>query len=220
MKQNLTMTQEMTLLLFNSTTIEKAKNIIGKIGSKVAIDSYGMNFRLFTANDGNVNLELLAQNDIGMYFKPIGFYNNTNRGFAVTVLKEFEEDYKSLKDSINNSILVNFLTIKENAFIAAASKDVLSIVIKMFKSPKYVKFAPPTIGNMQIEKIFSNGLIISISSSMMGSLETNLEGNEAEEIDDTLLIMYQNNDGISLHTTDREFYDMQSKGLLTALNMM
>jgi hypothetical protein len=220
MKQNLTMTQEMTLLLFNSTTIEKAKNIIGKIGSKVAIDSYGMNFRLFTANDGNVNLELLAQNDIGMYFKPIGFYNNTNRGFSVTVLKEFEEDYKSLKDSINNSILVNFLTIKENAFIAAASKDVLSIVIKMFKSPKYVKFAPPTIGNMQIEKIFSNGLIISISSSMMGSLETNLEGNEAEEIDDTLLIMYQNNDGISLHTTDREFYDMQSKGLLTALNMM
>ena len=92
--------------------------------------------------------------------------------------------------------------------------------MKMFKSPKYVKFAPPTIENMQFEKIYSNGLIISIRSSMMGALETNIEGDEAEEMDDTLLIMYQNNNGISLHTSDSEFYDMQNKGLLTAFNVM
>lgn len=212
--ENLSITQEMLIILFDYDTLQSAKNQIGNKGKIFPIDKNSMNFRLFTSDDGNVNLELLAQNQIGMYFKPIGFFDNKSGEITITILKEFESDYEKLKSKIKSTISVNFLTLKENAFIAAASSDIVSIVKSMFNSPKYER-GMPSIENMQFQKTNINGLTISVSSSMMGALETNLEDDDYE-LDDSLLVMYQNNNGISLHSTDSEFNEMQSKSLLSA----
>lgn len=213
--ENLSMTQEMLTCLFDSNTLKAAKNQMGNKGKISPIDKNNMNFRLFTADDGNVNLELLAQNQMGMYFKPIGFFDNKNGEITVTILKEFESDYEKLKSKIKSSISVNILTLKENAFIAAASSDIVSIVKNMINSPKYERDMPLSTENMQFQKANINGLTISVRSSMMGALETNLEDNDYE-LEDSLLVMYQNINGISLHSTDSEFNEMQSKSLLSA----
>jgi hypothetical protein len=212
---NLTITQEMLIVLFDKNTIENVNKQWGKNNTITPINCRGMNFRLFNAEDGNVNLELLAQNEMGMYYKPIGFFEKTNDKLKVTILKEFEQDYENMRNNIKSSIPVNYLTLKENSFIAAASRDIIVVISKMFNDPKYNKFSPPSFENMQFENFISNGLSISVRTSMLGALETNLDDDNFE-LEDSLLVMYQNRDGISLHSTDNEFYDMQSKGLLSA----
>lgn len=206
---------EMLLVLFDKNTIIKVKEQLISKTKKIPIDRYNMNFRLFLSKSGNINLELLAQNDLGMYFKPIGFYEMQNDNLTITILKEFENSYEKYKKHFNIKSKVNYLTLKENSFIAAGSRDVVSIIMKMFNSPKYNKHMPPSIENFQSENIISNGLKINIRTSMMGALETNLD-DDNYELDDNLLIMYQNNNGISLHSVDKEYNDMVDKELLSA----
>lgn len=206
---------EMLLVLFDKNTIQKVKEQLKSKNEKIAIDSHNMNFRLFRSKNGNINLELLAQNDLGMYFKPVGFYDIQNNSLTITILKEFENTYEKHKNKFNSDIKVNYLSLKENAFIAAGSRDVVSVIMKMFNSPKYNKHLPPSIENFQSKNIISNGLKIDVSTSMMGALETNLN-DDNYELDDNLLIMYQNNNGISLHSVDAEYNNMVAKELLSA----
>ena len=206
---------EMLLVLFDKNTIKKVKEQLISKNEKIPIDSHNMNFRLLLSKNGNINLELLAQNDLGMYFKPIGFYEIQNKTLTITILKEFEDSYEKHKNSFENDLKVNYLTLKENSFISAGSNDVVSIIMKMFKSPKYDKHLPPSIENFQSENIISNGLKIDVRTSMMGALETNLN-DDNYELEDNLLIMYQNNNGISLHSVDTEYNDMVAKELLSA----
>lgn len=210
--ENLDILGEMLLVFFDDKTKELVKNQFESRNQKIPLDTHDMNFRLYLSNNGSINLELLAQNNLGMYFKPIGFYEMMNGDLQLTILKEFEDTYhKYFRDETN----VKFLSLKENAFIAAGSSDVASAVKGMFGSPKYDRHMPPSIENFQSENILSNGLNINIRTSMMGALETNLD-DEKYEIDDSLLIMYQNNNGISLHATDSEYTDMMDRELLSA----
>jgi hypothetical protein len=217
-RNDLDVLTEMLLVLFDKKTITKVKDQLKSKTQKIPIDSLNMNFRLFLSKSGNINLELLAQNDLGMYFKPIGFFEMDNN-LTVTLLKEFENSYETHQTLFDNDIQVKYLTLKENAFIAAGSRDIISTITKMFNSPKYNKFLPPSIENFQSEKIVSNGLTINVKTSMMGALETILD-DDFYELDDSLLIMYQNNNGVSLHSVDNEYNEMVAKDLMSAFKSL
>lgn len=213
-RANLTITQEMVSTFLNADTVEKAKGIISKRGAKVPIDSENISFRLIGAKDGNVNFEVMIKNELGLYFKPIGFFTNENE-FTAYIVKEFEKDFEYLKDYLKIDLPVKPLSIQENGYIAVASKEVFQLVQNLFNSPEYDEFALVLNRNRQYEEIIYNGLTISIKTSMMGSLEANIEGDDAELMEDSLLAMFQNDEGISLHTTEEVFYDMKNKELLT-----
>src|ERR1017187_7117917 len=101
----MTPVQDMVSVLFENETISKVKQQFKAGNQKISIDSRNMNFRLFKRNYGNINLELLCRDASGIYFKTIGYYEFEKGGFlssgklSVTILKEFEPDYKELKNS-------------------------------------------------------------------------------------------------------------------------
>lgn len=219
--EHLTPLSEMLLVLFNKETIDEVKKQFNSGNQLTPIDSRNMNFRLFLSKKGNINLEVFVKNKSGMYFKPIGFYEIENNNISVTIFKEFERVFREDLTLLNNSIKVKYLSLIENGYIAAGSLDAVPVVQDMFNNPpERNNDAPLGYEYYQSKKFTSNGLEISIKTSMMNSLETLLDEDDYELDDECLLIMYSNNDGISLHSNDYIYQDLLSKDLLSAFKKL
>ncbi len=211
--------KEMTQVLFQTDTVNKAKNQSQTKTQKVPVDTKDISFRLFLSESNNVNLELLGRDDYGFYFKPIGYYTFDNFGEIknIYILKEFENAYESIKSSIDNKLigLVKFLSLEENTYIGLCSRETSNLAKQMFNSPKYDMMNHMFLDKFQVQNIFSNGLTIQVRTSMMGALEAGLNDDNFELEEDTF-VMYQNNDGISLHCQEQTYMDLYNKSLLGA----
>lgn len=208
--------KEITQVLFDDETLSKAKEQIQNRREKVPVDSQNISFRLFLAPDGNINLEIMMRDDFGMYFKPVGFYTFSNGSMkSIHILKEFEEPYSKIKSTLPNNLtaIVKTLTLEENGYIAMASREVGNTVRKMFKSPNYSSFNHINPAKFQNERLISNGLGVLVRTSMAGALEANLI--DDEDLEEDIFVMYQNNNGISVHCTEDIYSQLMSKSLLS-----
>lgn len=211
--------KEMTQVLFQLDTINKAKNQFQTKTQKVPVDTKDLSFRLFLSDLGNVNLELMARDDYGFYFKPIGYYTfeNSSSIKSIYILKEFENAFESIKHNIDNNLvkLVKFLSLEENTYISLCSRETSNLVKEMFNSPNYDIMNHMFPNKFQVQNIYSNGLTVQVKTSMMGALEAGLNDDDFE-LEDDIFVMYQKNDGISLHCQEQTYIDLYNKSLLGA----
>lgn len=210
---------EMISVLFDANTISAAINQKLENKEKQPIDTNQISFRLYLSQKGNINLELLGQDQFGYYFKPIGFYkfNSSNKIENIFILKEFEQPYSNIKNKIGEDLrqLVRFMSLEENAYIAMCSRETSNIVKAMFNSPDYDPMNYMFPSTFQVDNLISNGLKIQVKTSMMGALEANLNDDD-NELDEDALVMFQKNNGISLHCQEPTYYKMYEMGLLSA----
>lgn len=150
MQQENSPSQQFVLTLFNDNTLEKVKEQFGIKQEIVPIDSFDVNFRLLLTQKNTINLELLAANELGHFFKPIGYYTEN---LDIFLLNEFEIDYITLKASnqLVNYQLKKSLSFEENAVVAAFSIDVFQEALRY-----------------QDCSLFSNGLKVDIFISLEG----------------------------------------------------
>jgi hypothetical protein len=233
----MTITEEMVSVLFDKGTLTNVKQQFKSGKEKIPINSENMNFRLFKSEHGNINLELLCQDSNGMYFKPLGFYEFEKGGFfssgklSLTILNEFVDDYKNLKNSnqiSDNGINLIFMSIKESCLIAAFSRETIETIKIMYREKEIgvSKEAVAILGPfphmhaMQFDKhIFSNGLKIDLLFSFDGSPQCFLD--DEYKIDGAFGAYFKNANGFSLNpiVAYKSDFDKFSKmGLLTALN--
>lgn len=230
----MTPTQEMVSVLFERATLNKAKAQFKSGPEKVSIDSRDMSFRLFKANYGNINLEMLCRDNSGMYFKPIGFYEFKKGGFfssgklVVTVLNEFEKDFKSLSQINSTNLTVKFLNLRESAILSAFSRETVNMVKEMYRLkaiglPKTVidQIGPfPHIHAMQFDKsLNSNGLNIDLLFSLEGFPQCFLDDDYG--IEGAFGAYFKNDNGYSLNPTvehKNNFDKFHKMGLFTAYN--
>jgi len=211
--------KEMTQVLFLSDTIGKATNQFQTKTQKIPVNTKEISFRLFLSERDNINLEVMGRDVYGVYCKPIGYYTFDNSGNVknIYVLKEFENAYESIKSNIDNKLigLVKYLSLEENTYIGLCSRETSNLVKQMFNSPKYdvLNHMLPYIA--QVKNILSNGLKIQIRTSIMGALEAGLNDDHFKLEEDTF-VMYQKNDGISLHCQEQTYMDLYNKSLLGA----
>jgi len=83
------------------------------------------------------------------FFKPIGYYQ---RNGTIKIIAEFEPAFESLKDKklITSSILVESMSLRENAVIAAFSMDSTILALEIFND----------LNEKDFEDEFKNGLVI------------------------------------------------------------
>lgn len=212
--------KEMLGLLFGNTTIIKAKNQKLTNAEEQSIDTNQISFRLYLSKKGNINLEFMGQDQFGYYFKPIGFYtfSGDNKIESIFILKEFEESYEEIESNISEDLkkIVKFLSLEENTYIAMCSRETSNVVRNMFDSPKYGVMNHMLPSKFQVENIMSNGLQILIKTSMMGALEANLNDDE-NELDEEVIVMFQKNNGISMHCQEPMYHKLFEMGLFSAL---
>ena len=143
-----TPTQEMTLALLLPETVNEVKKLFKSDSKIVVFEAFDTSFRLFKAEAGNINLEIMLQMPIEdakienitgfgkgvtqkmvTFFKPIGFYTQQNglfsNGIEIKILKEFEEDLSFLRKQYNelSKLKIGTLSIIKNAIIAAFSME-------------------------------------------------------------------------------------------------
>jgi len=211
--------KEITQVLFQNETIEKAIKQFQTKSQKIPVDTENVSFRLFLTPRGSINLELMGRDECGYYFKPVGYYTFNNQGVieAIYILKEYSSAFESVKLGIDNQLtnLVKPLSLEEDTYIGLCSRETSNLVKKMFNSPKYDTMNHMFPNKFQIQNIQSNGLNIRVKTSMMGALEAGLnDGNY--ELEEDIFVMYQNNDGISLHCQEQTYIDLHAKSLLGA----
>lgn len=211
--------KEMVTALFQKETIEKALNQNQSKTEKVPVDTKDISFRLFMSQKGNINLEFMGRDEYGYYFKPIGFYTFNGQGNleVVYVLKEFEETFENIKADLDSKLtqIVKFLSLEENTYVGLCSRETSNVVKKMFNSPEYDTMNHMSPDGFQVQNILSNGLKIQVRTSMMGALEAGLN-DENYELEEDVFVMYQNNDGISLHCQEQTYMDLHQKSLFGA----
>jgi hypothetical protein len=127
-----------------------------------SIELFDMDYRFHRPTVKNINLEVLTMRNlennnpngvqaIGMgssnrvitFFKPIGFYSMSQSDPAnieVTIFREFENDYNRIcsEENYKPNFKVNFLSLIENAYIAAFSKEVSTLAVKFEDATLYV----------------------------------------------------------------------------------
>lgn len=144
----ITPTQEMVLALLLPETINEVKKLFKDSSQIVGFEAFDISFRLFKAEAGNINLEILLQMPIEdgstenipgfgkgkiqkmvTFFKPIGFYIQRNGLFSndieIKVLREYEEDLKVIVKKYNelSKLKIGTLSLIKNAIIAAFSME-------------------------------------------------------------------------------------------------
>jgi|GEM_PF-1278310 len=229
----MTPTQEMILVLFEEATIKKSKAQFISGREITPVDSHDMNFRLFKAKYGNINLELLCRDDSGTFFKPIGFYEYEKGGFlssgklTITVLNEFVKDYKAVKGLDSSKFNVKLMGIRESGLIAAFSRETVELVKKMYQLkekglPQDVidRIGPyPHLHDMQFDKsLMSNGLQIDLLFSFDGFPQCFLD--DKYGVQGALAVYLKNQNGYSLNPTlehKNNFDKFHQMSLLSAL---
>ncbi len=133
--------QEMIATLLSASTIEKVKEQIQCGTEIISFEKFDMTFRLFLSKKSlTINLEILANTPTKVpgicvsFYKPIGYFSYkhynllaTTPTLEVVVLKEFEDelDYWLNNNDIPYGIDIKKLSLKENAVLAAFSKEAL-----------------------------------------------------------------------------------------------
>lgn len=229
----MTVTQEMVNVLFEKDTIIKVKEQFSSNKEIVPIESRDMSFRLFKTNHGNINLELLATDNNGMYFKVIGYYDGFEKGgffssdkLSINILKEFEEDFKSLKNLNTQNINVKFMNTLQSGLIGAFSRETIHEVNLMYtqKEKGISKEMAEQIGQfphihaMQFDKsLTSNGLQIDLLFSTDGFPQCYLD--DDYNIEGAFGAYFKNENGLSLNPTGdhkNNFDKFHKMGLLSA----
>lgn len=207
-------------VLFSNETIENVEKLKTSSNDRNAIDEDGIPFRLQKARAGNINLEVFFQDQSGMYYKPIGFYEFDNLGKVkeIFLLNEFVDTFNTIKQNINNTSKANFLNLLDNVYIALGSREVGNTITAMFKSPNYSEYNHMDITKRQYHALIVNGLNIEVKTSMMGSLEAVYDDKNDDFNGEDMLVMYQNNNGVSIHSSEKEYQTMMNKGLLSIFN--
>lgn len=207
-------------VLFSTDTIEDAQNLKNSSNDRSAIDEAGIPFRLQKAKAGNINLEVFFQDQKGMFYKPIGFYEFDYLGKVseIYVLKEFEDAFNKTKSSLSNVEKAKFLNLLDNVYIALGSREVGNTVSAMFNSPNYSEYNHMDYSKRQFQSLQVNGLNVDIKTSMMGALEAVYDDENDDFNGEDMLVMFQKNNGISVHSSEREYQNMLNKGLLSIFN--
>lgn len=206
-------------VLFSTNTIQNAQNLKNSENNRTAIDHNGIPFRLQKSKAGNINLEVFFQDQKGMFYKPIGFYEFDGFGkiLEIYILNEFVETFNKLKYNLPNTDKVKFLNLLDNVYIALGSREVGNTVTAMFNSPNYSEYNHMDFTKRQFQSIEVNGLKVDVKTSMMGALEA-VYDDENDNFNEDILVMFQNNNGISIHSSEREYQNMMNKGLLSIFN--
>jgi len=139
----MTASQKMVMTLYHEGVLEQVRKQFNNETNIVSIEAYGILFRLFKADAGNINLEISTEIEIGKseeivfpvigktniqksfrFFKPIGFYTNKNE-IEITILREFEKEYDLLlnDNKLKTNVITHSLTLYENALLASFSTD-------------------------------------------------------------------------------------------------
>lgn len=207
-------------VLFSDETINKVENLKTSSNDKNAIDEDGITFRIQKARSGNINLEVFFQDQNGMFYKPIGFYqfDNSARVSEIYIINEFVETFNNIKHNLSNTEKAKTLNLLDNVYIALGSREVGNTVSAMFNSPNYSEFNHMDFTKRQFESVKVNGLNIDVKTSMMGSLEAVYDDQNDDFDGEDMLVMFQKNNGISIHCSEREYQNMHLKGLLSIFN--
>lgn len=146
---NLSITEQFVKSIFLTQTFIKVKEQFASGEQKVPLDLFGMNFRLFKATNQTINFEVLAANELGNFFKPIGFFTSD---LSITLLNEFEKDYINLigRNEISIDSEIRRLSLEANAVIAAFSMEVIVSVMQIYREISEKGFEPE----------FKNGMMI------------------------------------------------------------
>jgi len=152
----MTTAQKMVMTLYNKEILLQVEKQFNEEINIVSIEIYGILFRLFKADAGNINLEISTKiqtnnnEEIDLpiigkgnlqkfirFFKPIGFYTKNNE-IEITILKEFEEEYDFLinNNQINSNVITHRLTLIENALLASFSADTFTYAFKALNELK------------------------------------------------------------------------------------
>lgn len=201
-------------VLFSTETISQAEVLKKSSNDRSAIDKKGIAFRLEKSNAGNINLEVFFQDQKGMFYKPIGFYEFDNLGKVseIYVLNEFVSVFNEIKNKLEHSNKSKFLNLLDNVYIALGSREVGNTVSAMFNSPNYSENNHLDFSKRQFQALVANGLEIHVKTSMMGALEAVYNDDFNGE---DMLVMFQNHNGISIHSSEREYHNTLNKGLMS-----
>lgn len=203
----MTTNQEIVATLITEQTLYYVNEQFDRRDEFVDIESFGMKFRLHNPTTRNINLELAVRLPIetggerevvnipGLgegiiqpeieYYKPIGFYTNPNFKDYETdildlyILREFEEEFNLLSGlhNIPTNVSVHYLSLSENAVIAAFSMETYQkamkifeeISLKGFKNEVNLKLKRSTPSWMQFDKqFFTNGFNVELLMSFNG----------------------------------------------------
>ena len=207
-------------VLFSNETIQKAQNLRDSENDRIAIDKNGIPFRLQKARTGNINLEVFFQDQKGMFYKPIGFYEFDILGKVseIYILNEFVETFNKTKNNLQNIDKAKFLNLLDNVYIALGSREVGNTVTAMFNSPNYSEYNHMDFSKRQFQSLEINGLKVDEKTAMMGALEAAHDDENDDFNGEDMLVMFQNNNGISIHSSEREYQNMMNKGLLSIFN--
>ncbi len=207
--------------LFSKEAVKKAKKIKKSSNGILPFEYKDLQFRFKKTKFGNINFELFTRDQHGMFFKPIGFYEVG--GFfggvsSIYILNEFEKTFNKIKNTLDNTDKVKSLSLIENVYIALGSAEVGGVITSMFNSPNYSEHNHLDFSKRQFERLFVNGLKITVKTSIMGSLEAVYEDDNDDFNGEDMLVIFQNNNGISIHSSEKEYHDMMKKGLLSVFN--
>ena len=207
-------------VLFSTNTIQNAQNLKNSGNDRSAIDENGIPFRLQKSRAGNINLEVFFQDQKGMFYKPIGFYEFDSFGKVseIYILNEFVTAFNKAKNNLSNTEKAKSLNLLDNVYIALGSREVGNIVSSMFNSRNYSEYNHMDITKRQFQSLEVNGLKISVKTSMMGALEAVYDDKNDDFNGEDMLVMFQNSNGISIHSSEKEYQNMMNKGLLSVFN--
>ena len=204
-------------VLFSNETMIKAENLKNSANNRTAIDQDGIAFRLEKSKSGNINLEFFSQDQFGMFYKPIGFYEFDIFGkiTEIYVLNEFVGTFEKTKSNLTNIHKARFLNLLDNVYVALGSREVGNTVTAMFNSPNYSEYNHMDCTKRQFQSLEANGLKIDVKTSMMGALEAVYDDENDDFNGEDMLVMFQKNNGISIHSSEKEYQNMMNKGLLS-----
>lgn len=204
-------------VLFSSETISQAEVLKKSSNNRSAIDVKGIAFRLEKSNAGNINLEVFFQDQKGMFYKPIGFYEFDSLGKVseIYVLNEFVNVFNEIKNKLEHTNKSKFLNLLDNVYVALGSREVGNTVSAMFNSPNYSEYNHLDFTKRQFQALVANGLEIHVKTSMMGALEAVYNDDNDDFNGEDMLVMFQNHNGISIHSSEREYQNILNKGLMS-----
>lgn len=210
--------RELAETLILGTTADEAKKLRTSTETYYNFSKNGFDFRLFKAPAGNVTLLVFFADDIGKYYKPIGFYDfNVNIEIEqIFIINEFVKNYFQIRDEISQDISskVSELSLLQNVFIALGSREVGNAIKKMFISPNYNIYNHMDATKFQVENLLVNNLEVQVKTSMMGALEA-VFVDSTNVFDEDYLIMFQRKNRLSIHCNELVFDELKLKGLLS-----
>lgn len=210
--------QEMIEVLFLKSTTLKAEQLKISSSNDLRFSYNGFDFRLLKAPAENINLEVYMQDEYGSYYKPIGYYDFDLYTTIqhICLLNEFLEPFKQIHSKIDSQLSekARALTLIDNVFIALASRESGNTARTMFNSPHYSPSNHLDRNKFQVQNLLLNNLEVQVKTSMMGAIEAVFVDNN-NDFQEEFLVMFQNNNGISIHCSEDSYNKMNDKSLLS-----